>query len=64
MSLPIFSEAQMISGIIYDQNSQTLPGVTIRFLETPDGTVSDKNGAFVLMKKNRCKTSYPIIYWV
>ena len=34
VSLPIFSEAQMISGIIYDQNNQTLPGVTIRFLET------------------------------
>ena len=55
VSLPIFSEAQMISGIIYDQNNQTLPGVTIRFLETPDGTVSDKNGAFVLMKKTDAK---------
>ncbi|HEY9486930.1 MAG TPA: SusC/RagA family TonB-linked outer membrane protein, partial [Chryseosolibacter sp.] len=38
-----------ISGVVTDENNQTLPGVSISEKSTSNGTVTDENGAFTLM---------------
>ncbi|MDQ3143091.1 MAG: TonB-dependent receptor [Bacteroidota bacterium] len=47
----IFSQAQVFSGIIKDQNEVPLQGVVVYFLNTSNGTSTDQNGAFVLIRQ-------------
>lgn len=45
---PFFSEAQVISGVISDEQNQTIPYATIFIKETKEGTTSNLDGNFHL----------------
>jgi iron complex outermembrane recepter protein len=49
LSLPalVHSHGVTISGVVLDNDNQTLPGVTISLNDGNFGTISDKNGVFV-----------------
>ena len=53
--------SQLLTGIIKDATDQPLAGVTVYFLNTSNGTNTDQNGAFVLIRKNN-ETQLVIAY--
>lgn len=44
--------SQIIKGTVYDINNKRLPGVTIKWINTSEGTLTDNNGNFQLSSEN------------
>lgn len=54
--LPLFSWSQTLSGIVYDEHNQTVPGASVYLDGTSIGTVTDENGQYSLAVKNKINT--------
>ncbi|MBN1633949.1 MAG: TonB-dependent receptor [Ignavibacteria bacterium] len=50
--LTVYAYSQTIKGTVYDNNNQKLPGVTIKWIYVPEGTLTDNNGNFELSSLN------------
>lgn len=60
--LPLSAAAQTISGTVYDENRQTIPGASVYLDGTSTGTISDEEGKFTLSQNNIINTSLVVSY--
>lgn len=52
----VFSQGKQITGVVTDDTGQSLPGVTIMIKGTSQGTVSDVNGKYSILKVTQGST--------
>ncbi|GET25627.1 TonB-dependent receptor [Prolixibacter sp. NT017] len=55
ISLNTFAQAQQISGVVYDEHNNTIPGVTVVEKGTTNGTVTNSDGKFNLTLTGKSK---------
>jgi len=53
--------AQNVSGVVYDEHGETMPGVTVMVTGTNTGTITDINGQFTIIAENGKSLSFSFI---